>query len=91
MSPCRHSGERIDPIRARPVPFCFQSFLPEPETSQRRLGLVRSGALPGAVMLHRFPEQIFVDRAEDLIGEIDRPDLLAAQIVNINRCHIFLV
>src|SRR5947209_14186519 len=22
-------------MRARPVPFCFQSFLPEPETSQR--------------------------------------------------------
>src|SRR5579863_4521654 len=54
-----------------------------------RLGLVRSGALPGAVVLHRFPEQVFVDRAEDLIGEIECPYLLAAQIVNINRCHIF--
>src|SRR5579862_229197 len=54
-----------------------------------RLGLVRSGALPGAVVFHRFPEQIFIDRAEDLIGEIECPDLLAAQIVNINRCHVF--
>src|SRR3712207_8997257 len=35
VPPWRHSGERIEPIRARPVPFCFHSFLPEPETSQR--------------------------------------------------------
>src|SRR4051794_4575015 len=27
----------MEPIRARPVPFCFHSFLPEPATSQRRL------------------------------------------------------
>ncbi len=25
----------MDPMRARPVPFCFQSFLPEPDTSLR--------------------------------------------------------
>src|SRR5579859_6854670 len=53
------------------------------------LGLVRSSALPGAVVFHRLPEQIFIDRAEDLIGEIECPNLLAAQIVNINRCHVF--
>ena len=28
-------GDRIDPIRARPVPFCFHNFLPEPATSPR--------------------------------------------------------
>ena len=27
--------------------------------------------LPGAVMLHRFPEQVFVHRAENLIGEVE--------------------
>src|SRR5947208_12192487 len=27
----------MEPIRARPVPFCFQSFLPEPDTSWRVL------------------------------------------------------
>ena len=75
-------------MRARPVPFCFHSFLPEPDTCQLVLGRVRSGALPGAVVLHRFPEQVFVHRAENLIGEIERADLLAAQIVNINRCHM---
>src|SRR6202035_3535383 len=53
-----------------------------------RLGLVRSGALRGAIMLHRFPEQIFVDRAENFVGEIERPNFLAAQIVYVNRCHI---
>ena len=25
--PPRHNGERADPARARPVPFCFQGFL----------------------------------------------------------------
>ena len=30
-----HSGLLIDAIRARPVPFCFQSFLPDPLTSPR--------------------------------------------------------
>src|ERR1035437_3982821 len=53
-----------------------------------RLGCVRTGALRGAVMLHRFPEQIFVDRAENFVGEIQRPNLLAAQIVYVYRCHI---
>src|SRR5580700_1758073 len=37
------------------------------------LGLVRALVLPGAVMLDRFPEQIFVDRAENLVGQIERP------------------
>src|SRR5204863_9799248 len=33
VPPCRHSGDRMEPTRARPVPFCFHSFLPAPETS----------------------------------------------------------
>jgi len=36
---------------------------------------MRSAVLPGAVMLHRLPEQIFIHRAENLIGEIERTDL----------------
>src|SRR5579872_4298712 len=32
-------GDRTEPIRARPVPFCFQSFLPDPATSDRTLVL----------------------------------------------------
>ena len=39
--------------------------------------LVRSGALAGAVVLHRLPEQVFVDRAENLVGQVERSDLLA--------------
>src|SRR5271170_3098512 len=31
--PPAHSGERTEPARARPVPFCFQGFLLEPWTS----------------------------------------------------------
>ena len=44
------------------------------------LGGVRAGALRGAVMLHRFPQQVFVDRAEDFIGQIERPDLLPLRL-----------
>ena len=39
-------------------------------------------------MFHRLPEQVFVDRAEDFVGEIQCPDLLAAQIVNVDSCHM---
>src|SRR5277367_6708507 len=52
------------------------------------LGGVSAGALRGAVVFHRFPQQVFVDRAENFIGEIKRPDLLPAQIMNIDSCHM---
>jgi hypothetical protein len=39
-----------------------------------------SGTLPGAVMLHRFPEQVFVDRAENFIGQLKRAYLFATEI-----------
>ena len=35
MPPWRHSGLRIEPTRARPVPFCRHGFLPLPLTSAR--------------------------------------------------------
>src|SRR5215218_3150368 len=35
LPPPFQSGERSDAMRARPVPFCFQSFLPEPDVSPR--------------------------------------------------------
>src|SRR5713101_8162491 len=49
---------------------------------------MRSGALGGRVMLDRLPEQIFVDGAENFLGQIHRPDLRSAQVVDINRCHM---
>src|SRR4051812_6266849 len=83
---------RTDGSNARPPrPLLLPQLLARPGNFPAALGLVRSSALSGAVVLHRFPEQIFIHRAEDLIGEIECPDFLAAQIVNINRCHIFLV
>ena len=33
--PPRQIGPRVVPARARPVPFCFQGFLPPPLTSER--------------------------------------------------------
>src|SRR5258708_3539572 len=54
-------------------------------------GGVRTGTLPGAVMLHRFPKQVFVHRAENLVGEIERSNLRAAQIMYLYRCHNLLL
>src|SRR5258708_815687 len=42
----------------------------------------------GAIMRDRLPEQVFVDRTENLLGQFHRPGLGSAQIVNINSCHI---
>src|SRR6266508_4654246 len=39
MPPCRQCGARVDPCRARPVPFCFHGFWLPPETSARVLVL----------------------------------------------------
>ena len=89
-APCRHAatvGSGSTPIRARPVPFCFHSFLPAPLTRPRVLGGVGPGPLRGAVVLHRFPQQVFVDCAEHLIGQLQRAHFLAAQIHYINRRH----
>src|SRR5438874_9039052 len=35
--PPTHCEARIDPCRARPVPFCLYGFLPPPDTSERFL------------------------------------------------------
>jgi len=37
VPPCLQSGERTLPMRARPVPFCFQSLRPLPRTRPRVL------------------------------------------------------
>jgi hypothetical protein len=33
--PPTHRGDRMEPCRARPVPFCRHGFRPPPETSAR--------------------------------------------------------
>jgi hypothetical protein len=50
---------------------------------------VSTGALPSAVVFHRFPEQVLVDRAEHLVGQLEGAYLFAIQIHYINRCHEF--
>src|SRR5271157_3717209 len=52
------------------------------------LGGMRARARGGAIVRDRFPEQVFVDRAENFLGQFHRPGLGSAQIVNINSCHI---
>ena len=81
----------MEATRARPVPFCFHSFLPEPETSLRFLVACVPWRMRGAVMLHRFPEQGLVHlAAEDLIGQLQGSDFVSAEIDNVNVCHRFL-
>src|SRR5208283_5441843 len=53
------------------------------------LGGVGTGALAGAVMLHRFPKQFLVDRAENFLGQRQGAYFLAAQIYYINLRHSF--
>src|SRR5215469_4397470 len=52
------------------------------------LGRVGAGALPGAVMLHRLPQQVFMDGAKNLVRQLQRAYRLAAQIVNVDSSHI---
>src|SRR3989339_1514135 len=40
-----HNGDRIEPCRARPVPFCFHGFLPPPRTSLRPLACAHGSRL----------------------------------------------
>src|ERR1019366_8016523 len=51
------------------------------------LGGVRAAVLPGAVMLHRFPKQVFVHRTEHFIGQFERTDFLAIQVHYIDCRH----
>src|SRR5207244_12642557 len=48
---------------------------------------VSAGTLGSAIVRDRFPEQVLVDRAEDLVGEFEDPYLGSAQIVNVDVCH----
>src|SRR5262249_44945031 len=55
------------------------------------LGGMCAGPLRGAVMFHRFPQQVLVDRAEDFVFELQRSDFFALQINNVNLRHSLLV
>ena len=51
-----------------------------------------TGTLRGAILLDRLPQQILVDRAEYFVRKLEGPNFGAAQIVNINSCHLrFLI
>src|ERR1019366_389112 len=51
------------------------------------LGGVGTGTLPRAVVLHRFPQQALVHRAENFVGQFEGTYLFAAEIHYINRRH----
>ena len=74
----------MDPTRARPVPFCFQSFLPAPETWLAVLGGGSSLTKGGAVVLHRLPEQSIIDLSrENVVGEFELTNLLSAGLTTL--------
>src|SRR5712692_2934060 len=52
------------------------------------LGRMRARTRGGAIVRDRLPEQVFVDRAENFLGQFHRPGLSSAQIVNIDSCHM---
>ena len=60
--------------------FLFPQFLTRAGDQLFVLGGMRAGALCRPVMLYRFPEQIFVDSAENFVGQLQRADLRAGQI-----------
>src|ERR1035437_1941307 len=53
------------------------------------LGGVGTGTLSGAIVPHRFPQQVLVHRAKNFIGQFQGTYLFAAEIHYINRRHSF--
>src|SRR5258705_3580590 len=79
------------PDRADTRPSCallFPELLARSGNAPAVLGRMRSRTLGGCVMLDRLPKQVFVDRAENFLGQIHRADLRPAQAIDINRCHM---
>ncbi len=80
MPPWRQIGDRIDPTRARPVPFCFQSFLPEPLTSLLSLVLCVPARCARQIIPHRFVQQVRVHpRAKYVVGQFHLADVLPSR------------
>src|SRR5438270_788412 len=42
-------------------------------------------------MLYRFPQEVFINTAKDLVGQLQRACLLAFEIYNIDLSHIELL
>src|SRR5260370_11828793 len=51
------------------------------------LGGVSAGTQRGTIMLHRLPQQVFIDPAKDFIGQLQRADFSSLQIQNIYLLH----
>src|SRR5712671_1532381 len=73
-----------------PGAFLFPKLLARSRHLPASFGSMRSRTPGGGVVLDRFPKKVLVDGAENFLGEIHRPDLRPAQVVDINRCHIRL-
>src|SRR5215813_12903073 len=86
LPPPFHCVARIEPWRARPVPFCFQGFLPPPDTSLRPLV---SWVPAGRQLLHHALVQEWHAHgaAEDVGGQLELLLRLALRVEDGNRGH----
>ena len=83
---------RPDRANTRPArALLFPQLLARSGNASPDLGGVRARTSGGAIVLHRLPEQIFVDRAKHLVGQFERPSFRSAQVVYIDSCHITLI
>ena len=88
MPPWRHSGVRIDPTCARPVPFCRHGFLPLPLTSARFFVACVPRRVGGVRPHDRLPDQLGVDpSAEHVVAQIERADLLVVVVDDV-KLHV---
>jgi hypothetical protein len=65
MPPPRHCAARVEPWRARPVPFCFHGLRPPPATSLRPLTLAVPRRAFAKLADQCLVHQWFVDRRSE--------------------------
>ena len=68
LPPPFHWVARMEPCRARPVPFWRHGFRPPPRTSLRPAGRVRARAPVGQLAHHRLVQHRHVHRAAEHLG-----------------------
>src|SRR5258708_25214078 len=81
---CRTRRADTRPPRTLLLPQ-FLARTGDPPAVLRRM---RARTRGGAIVRNGLPEQVFVDRAENLICQFHRPGLGSVQILNIYSCHI---
>ena len=78
-------------MRARPVPFCFQSFAARAAYFALVFRFVRARALARQAVPHCLVQQVLVDLgAENIVGKLHLPDRFPFQIFYVQNWHLRL-